>query len=455
MTKSNRSHFDPDIKEQVNLFVVHGSWKKEDRNRVFIEDAVARHKNVKAITAYMPEAYGTHHSKMIITVRHDDLAQVCIFTANLIEQDWGMCQAVWRSPELPLLQGQNDLKPSEVPLLQSQNGLKPPELPLLQGQNDLKVTDKIGSGTRFKFDLLSYLRAYNNRLRDLVSTLDKFDFGSVRGALVASTPGRQKTLTTGGIAETRWGWPGLAEILQQIPCKGATPRVVVQISSVATLGVRDNYLRDTFFAALAHSSNQPKVKLKYSIVFPTAGEIRRSISGYACGGSIHMKIQSPQQVKQLDYLRPLLCRWAPDLREERDVKRAGRRRSGPHIKTYVRFSDEAMTKIDWAMVTSANLSKQAWGAESDKDGAVRISSYEIGVVVWPALWNESPNGQVEMVPTFKKDDPDSLQEKDLTRIGFRMPYDLPLVSYSKEDEPWCASKSYTEPDNFGGVWTMG
>ena len=392
---------------------------------------MARHNNVKAITAYMPEAYGTHHSKMIITVRHDDLAQVCIFTANLIEQDWDMCQAVWMSPLLPLL----------------------------QAPDDPKATDKIGSGSRFKFELLSYLRAYNNKLRDLVSTLEKFDFGSVRGALIASTPCRQKSVTEN--SQALWGWPGLAKVLQQIPCKGLTPRIVVQVSSVATLGVRDNYLRNTFFAALAHSSNQPKAKPKYSIVFPTAGEIRRSINGYACGGSIHMKTQSPQQVKQLEYLRPLLCRWAPDLRQEQDVKRAGRRRTGPHIKTYIRFADEAMSTIDWAMVTSANLSKQAWGAERDKEGAVRISSYEIGVVVWPTLWDESSDGPVEMVPTFKKDEPDkpsntvSLQRENVTRVGFRMPYDLPLVSYGEEDKPWCATKNYTEPDNFGRVWTMG
>ena len=34
-----------------------------------------KYKNVKSITAHMPEAYGTHHSKMIINIRHDDTAQ--------------------------------------------------------------------------------------------------------------------------------------------------------------------------------------------------------------------------------------------------------------------------------------------------------------------------------------------------------------------------------------------
>ena len=392
---------------------------------------MARHENVKAIKAYMPEAYGTHHSKMIITVRHDDLAQVCIFTANLIEQDWEMCQAVWRSPLLPLL----------------------------QIKDNPKGTDRIGSGLRFKHDLLSYLRAYRNKLKDLASTLEKFDFGAVRAALVASTPCRQD-LDEEGSAGTSWGWPGLKKVLDQIPCKSLTPRIIVQISSVATLGVQDTYLRKTIFATLARSLDQPGARPKFAIVFPTADEVRRSINGYACGASIHMKIQTSAQVKQLNYLREFLCRWAPDLREEKDVKRAGRRRTGPHIKTYIRFSDESMANIDWAMVTSANLSKQAWGAEADKGGAVRICSYEIGVVVWPALWKESSTDQVKMVPTFKRDYPTDGGSEDQSpgsvdaRVGFRMPYDLPLVSYKKDDEPWCATKGYTEPDNFGRVWRV-
>lgn len=390
---------------------------------------MTRHENVKAITAYMPEAFGTHHSKMIITIRHDDIAQVFIFTANLIEQDWNMCQAVWSSPLLPLL---------------------------LEKDNP-RVTDRLGSGLRFKFDLLSYLRAYKNRLQKLISALEQFDFGGIRAALVASTPCRQR-LDASSHASTSWGWPGLEKVLDQIPCQGPKPHTVVQISSVATLGVQDTYLRKTIFATLARSLNQRNTKPKFSIVFPTADEIRRSVTGYACGGSIHMKIQTPQQAKQLEYMRPFLCHWAPDLREHDNVRRSGRRRAGPHIKTYIRFSDEEMTKIDWAMVTSANLSKQAWGAETGKDGAVRICSYEIGVIVWPDLWKENQNENIEMVPTFKRDEPgipkdgSDMPEKLSVTVGFRMPYDLPLVPYTATEEPWCATKSYIEPDWMGRSW---
>ena len=120
-----------------------------------------------------------------------------------------------------------------------------------------------------------------------------------------------------------------------------------------------------------------------------------------------------------------------------------------------------MKQIDWAMVTSANLSTQAWGTLPNKDGEIKISSYELGVVVWPALFDEADAGHSAgqtkgvMVPTFKQDTPSPHEAAaaDASRvIGFRMPYDLPLVRYADEELPWCATAQYVEPDNFGRSW---
>jgi tyrosyl-DNA phosphodiesterase-1 len=89
---------------------------------------------------------------------------------------------------------------------------------------------------------------------------------------------------------------------------------------------------------------------------------------------------------------------------------------------------------------------------------VRIASYEMGVLVWPGLFGENAT----MVPTFKTDTPSTIEteaeqieekEKGLV-VGARMPYDLPLVSYTRNDEPWCATKSYNEPDWNGEVYTI-
>lgn len=416
----------------------------------------------------MPEMFGTHHSKMMILIRHDDQAQVVIHTANMIAGDWqNMCQAVWRSPLLPLVE---------------------------QSRSHGKQSDAhpIGSGERFKADLLHYLGAYGGRLKTLRDQLKLYDFSSVRAALVASTPSKVPVSTSGPDRTTSWGWPGLKEVLQAIPVStkaAVLPHINVQVSSIATLtdkwvdhffeilsttspGLSDNSLSvPSFFKAKKPEDRKPNIR----VIFPTPDEVRRSLDGYESGGSIHMKLQSATQIKQHTYMKPMMCKWAGDGEGHRlgdnasaPVREAGRRRAAPHIKTFLRFSDKACTKLDWAMVTSANLSTQAWGALPNRDEQVRICSYEIGVVVWPELFAEEGR-ETMMVPVFKKDMPEDNAEghangtklgwgkecapdSSTNYVGFRMPYDLPLVPYAKDDVPWCATGTYTDPDWKGVVW---
>ena len=357
-----------------------------------------------------------------------------------------MCQAVWRSPLLPLREsalGDLDRSPSSIALL--------------------------GSGARFKLDLMNYLHAYGRaKLGALTDQLNMYDFRCVRAALVASTPGKQNLRSSDPDIESLWGWPGLKNVLKRIPSTPSqTPSIVViQVSSVASLGAGDKWLTSTFLDALAAAkpSDKPaKLKPQFSLIFPTADEIRRSVRGYSSGGSIHMKIQSVAQAKQLDYLRPMLCHWASDS-VPRDLStvststanthKAGRSRAAPHIKTYIRFSDESMTKIDWAMMTSANLSTQAWGGATNSTGEVRVCSYEIGVVIWPALWDDKGNGSADMVPVFKKDMPEGTEREGCikTCVGMRMPYDLPLNPYGRHEMPWCATVPDAEVDWMGRTW---
>ncbi len=97
------------------------------------------------------------------------------------------------------------------------------------------------------------------------------------------------------------------------------------------------------------------------------------------------------------------------------------------------------------------------------------------MLVWPELFGEN----VTMVPTFKTDMPSTPSISDLPKlendreleeiaklgdnlkevdkrvvIGARMPYDLPLVPYSRDDEPWCATKSYAEQDWMGRAYNL-
>jgi len=365
-----------------------------------------------------------------------------------------MCQAVWRSPLLPKT-----------------------DASVVDGES-LKPLPAFGSGSRFKFDLLSYLRAYGKaKTNALVTQLRQYDFTAIRAALIASTPGKQNLRNCDPDTETLWGWAGLKKILSTVPAQPTAAKkshIVIQVSSVASLGQGDKWLADTLLntlATTATSSHMPTPRPKASLIFPTADEIRKSIDGYSSGGSIHMKIHSPAQAKQLAHLRPMLCHWAGDGGHQHTgsdsspsaaavPREAGRRRAAPHIKTYIRFSDSSMSTIDWAIMTSANLSQQAWGAATNAGGEIRICSYEIGVVVWPGLWDNGESGSAKMIPVFKSDTPkigdeEGLTEEDgeiKTRVGWRMPYDLPLVPYAKDEMPWCATEPCDEVDWMGRSW---
>ncbi|OJD13277.1 hypothetical protein AJ78_06256 [Emergomyces pasteurianus Ep9510] len=517
------SQFDEDVRNMVIVKIIHGSWKRESPNRIKIDEGCRRYPNVEPIVAYMPEPFGTHHSKMMILIRHDDQAQVVIHTANMIAGDWAnMCQAVWRSPLLPIL---------------PENG----------SGHSSPTSSGFGTGNRFKRDLLAYLEAYGHKKTGpLVDQLAKYDFSTVQAGLVASIPSRQTVGELDSEKRTLWGWPALKDAIRQIPLNrgkdsaGKKPQIVIQISSVATLGQTDKWLKGTFFAALSPPPSRslsllntiPRPAAKFSIIFPTADEIRRSLNGYGSGGSIHMKLQSAAQRNQLEYMRPYLSHWAGDAdsgvntftkgsttnppekrsaseedvesvqkkqdtvkKDGQPIREAGRRRAAPHIKTYIRFSDADMTTIDWAMVTSANLSLQAWGAAANGKKEIRICSWEIGVLIWPDLFvdgevdnnnsdgregkgkgkevnrsdgkrvsgNEDINGlkSAVMVPCFKGDTPEVTGSNHgsyaatiptTTFVGLRMPYDLPLSPYTLQDQPWCATASYSEPDWLGQTW---
>lgn len=134
--------------------------------------------------------------------------RVIIHTANMISGDWAnMCQAVWRSPLLPL----------------STNGAEE------------QKSSVWGSGERFKRDLLAYLKAYGvKKTGPLTGQLAKHDFSAVRAALIASVPSKQKIGTSSNEdGKPLWGWPALRDALRNIPLhesdSNTTPHIVTQV----------------------------------------------------------------------------------------------------------------------------------------------------------------------------------------------------------------------------------
>ena len=258
----------------------------------------------------MPEMFGTHHTKMMVLFRHDDTAQVIIHTANMIAKDWtNMTNAVWKSPPLPLEVARDVNETAEA------DGLT------------------LGSGTRFKRDLLAYLKAYDTRRPTLTSLIDRlrnYDFSAIKAVLVASIPGRHNTLDQ---SITPWGHAAMKRYLREVPCSPGAAEIAVQISSIATLGSTDDWLQKTLFGSLSVRQGPvllPKPKMK--VVFPTADEIRRSLDGYRSGASIHTKVQSGQQAKQLQYMRPIFHHWRNDCEGGRgELPRACYDQFTPHV----------------------------------------------------------------------------------------------------------------------------
>ena len=440
--------------------------------------------------------YGCHHTKCMVLFRRDDLAQVIVHTANMIEQDWrNLTQGVWLSPLL--------VRQAHCPLEETSSSLP-----------------AIGTGVRFKRDFMAYLRHYDNRTTNLVSQLEQYNFASVRAALVAHVPARFDGRETEP-SNQLWGWPALKRVLGSIAPPSSTAEksknqianqtashVICQVSSIASLA--DKWFRETLFPTLSNTAAAPassstknpnltssnRACARFSIIFPTPTEIRTCLDGYTAGQSIHCKLQNANQRKQFEFMKPHLCHWNAEISaaaiQNGNFSAATRGRAirgpaAPHTKTFMRFSDNSTHKeIDWALLTSANLSTQAWGtAAQSGSGEVRVSSYELGVLVWPDLFVQDEKGQrkgrAKMVPTFGSDTPTDTQiremvattpilaermrkggqdgdgdeealEDELVIVGLRMPYNLPLTPYGPDDEVWSARSSYPEPDVFGRTW---
>lgn len=130
----------------------------------------------------------------------------------MIPEDWAnMSQGVWRSPLLPALTDNRRVFENQIP-------------------------GAMGSGVRFKRDLLAYLNAYGRKKTDsLVRQLRGFDFSSIRAALIASIPSRQMVDELDIDKQSLWGWPALKETLKRVPVKQDSglekrePHIVIQV----------------------------------------------------------------------------------------------------------------------------------------------------------------------------------------------------------------------------------
>ncbi|XP_023061197.1 tyrosyl-DNA phosphodiesterase 1 isoform X2 [Piliocolobus tephrosceles] len=382
------------------ILLVHGD-KREAKAHLHAQ--AKPYENISLCQAKLDIAFGTHHTKMMLLLYEEGL-RVVIHTSNLIHADWHQkTQGIWLSPLYPRI---------------------------------VDGTHKSGeSTTHFKADLISYLMAYNApSLKEWIDTIHEHDLSETNVYLIGSTPGRFQ-----GSQKDNWGHFRLRKLLKDhassIPNAESWP-VVGQFSSIGSLGADESkWLCSEFKESMLTLGKESKTPGKSSVplylIYPSVENVRTSLEGYPAGGSLPYSIQTAE--KQ-NWLHSYFHKWSAET--------SGRSNAMPHIKTYMRPSPD-FSKIAWFLVTSANLSKAAWGALEKNGTQLMIRSYELGVLFLPSAFGLD-NFKVKQKFFAGSQEP---------MATFPVPYDLPPELYGSKDRPWIWNIPYVKaPDTHGNMW---
>ncbi|XP_017103766.2 probable tyrosyl-DNA phosphodiesterase [Drosophila bipectinata] len=341
---------------------------------------------VTAIGVKMPTPFATSHTKMMLLAYSDGSMRVVISTANLYEDDWhNRTQGVWISPKLTALPEDADTGAGE-------------------------------SQTGFKQDLMLYLVEYKiSQLQPWIARIRKSDFSAINVFFVGSVPGGHRESTVRGHP---WGHARLGALLAKhaAPINDRIP-VVCQSSSIGSLGANvQAWIQQDFVNSLKKDSTPLGVLRQmpaFKMIYPSFGNVSGSHDGMLGGGCLpYGKNTNDKQPWLKDYLH----QWKSNDRY--------RSRAMPHIKTYTRYNLEDQS-VYWFVLTSANLSKAAWGCfnkSSNIQPCLRIANYEAGVLFLPRF--------VTGEDTFP------LGNNRDGVPAFPLPYDVPLTPYAPDDKPF-------------------
>lgn len=129
-----------------------------------------------------------------------------------------------------------------------------------------------------------------------------------------------------------------------------------------------------------------------------------------------------------------------------------RQNAMPHIKTYARFEPHEANhgKLDWALLTSSNLSKAAWGALQKNESQLMIRSYELGVMFLPTGLSGDSSSNMELCVSGSSV---AAMGGESERVVLPLPYSFPIATYDpKKDEPWVWDIVREDPDIFGSCY---
>jgi len=388
------------------LLIVHG---EQGGSNAKLKEKASQYPNVKLCKVDLPP-YGTHHTKMML-LHYYDMIRVVISTANIVPTDWDRkTQGFYMSPTF-----------------------------------SIKSTKQTFSQSKFKADLIEYLNAYKKfEIDDWVHIIEHCDITNIDNVrLIGSVPGRH----VGNLLNS-WGHMKLRSVLKSTlkPVDSEWP-VLGQFSSIGSLGPsKDKWLCGEWLTSLAACGcrkfyGQGLKPTPLKLVFPTVDNVRCSLEGYPAGGSIPY---SRANAQKQEWLKPFLHQWKAD--------HVGRSNASPHIKSYARVSPyDTNKRVAWFLLTSANLSKAAWGCLEKKASQLAIKSYELGVLFFPpALFEVS---QTFGASCDKKTDNFFHIDGGTGDSCIALPFSLPLSRYSHCDEPWTWDCPHiAKPDRYGNVW---
>ncbi|OBA18610.1 uncharacterized protein OGAPODRAFT_15304 [Ogataea polymorpha] len=395
--------------------------------------------------------WGTHHSKVMINFFHDDTCQIVIHTMNLTHTDYlAQTQMCWISPRLRKLNSHADT-------------------------NDEKETlDPIYDvGIIFKRDFLQYLYTYEDSVvSSLAVKLKAFDFSPIDVAFIGSSPGRYefnlndstKTHLDSVRDRPLYGYGRLRQVLERY--KLTTPndaKFIMQVSSIsAPLDNKHTNIGTHILSSIVEGSQvivkQPnhkfgmKTGVEINVIWPTENEILNAHYGHISGHAVMFKSRASNgwyaYENQAKFLRSFFYRWSS---KSASQSIAGRSNLSPHVKSYCVTKNDFET-LEWFLLTSANLSKQAWGAPDRGYGAAfqsdsqtkhvyTVKSFEAGVLIIPACIKAKYKIKkaFALTPVQGTDFYEGVND-DTVHYPIRLPYDTPLKKYSDNDRPWTTEK---------------
>lgn len=268
------------------------------------------------------------------------------------------------------------------------------------------------SSTEFRKDLLKYLSSY--KLADLqpwVVQIRKADFSSIKVFLITSIPGTYHE-TTNGYAH---GHARVAWLLSKFsaPIEDNSP-IVAQSSSIGSFGPNiGGWLSSDFINSFRRDTKAVGLRAvpSFRMIYPSFNNVSNSHDGLLGGGCLPYGGDTHQKQQ---WLQEYLYQWRADGRF--------RSKAMPHIKTYCRWSEK---KLYWYILTSANLSRAAWGSfnkSAKVSPPLRINNYEAGVMFLPKF--------------ITKTDYFSTDQSDTSTPVFPKLYDIPLKKYAIDDTPF-------------------